>query len=257
MFALFRSHGLSVDMIGTSQTNVTVSLDPSENLLSENALAALAADLEKIGRVKVIVSCAAITLVGRGMRSLLHRLPEVFSSFGHERVHMISQSSNDLNLTFVIDEADADGLLPDLHAALIDSGAMPVLEKEVFGPRWRELNGAVRPRPVPWWRGERERLLGLGRGRHAALRLPPADRSRAGAGAEVGRRDRPALLRDQGQSASGDPARAGGRGSGWNAFRSASCSTCSPRCRNWTAAACCSRRASRRCTNTSRPSRSA
>ena len=72
---------------------------------------------------------------------------------------MISQSSNDLNLTFVIDEADADGLLPELHAALIDSGAMPVLEKEVFGPRWRELDGAVRPRPVPWWQGERTRLL--------------------------------------------------------------------------------------------------
>ncbi len=44
---------------------------------------------------------------------------------------MISQSSNDLNLTFVIDEADADGLLPILHAELIDSGAMPVEETEV------------------------------------------------------------------------------------------------------------------------------
>lgn len=161
VFALFRKHGLSVDMIGTSQTNVTVSLDPSENLLSENVLAALAEDLEKIGRVKVIVPCAAVTLVGRGMRSLLHKLSEVFSSFGHERVHMISQSSNDLNLTFVIDEADADGLLPDLHAALIDSGAMPVLEKDVFGPRWREIDGSLRPRPVPWWHGERGRLLAM------------------------------------------------------------------------------------------------
>jgi len=159
VFALFRKHGLSVDMIGTSQTNVTVSLDPSENLLSQDVLSALAADLQKIGRCKVIVPCAAITLVGRGMRSLLHKLSEVFSSFGHERVHMISQSSNDLNLTFVIDEADADGLLPQLHQALIDSGAMPVAETEVFGPRWRELNGAVRPRPEPWWRRERERLL--------------------------------------------------------------------------------------------------
>jgi len=159
VFALFRKHGLSVDMIGTSQTNVTVSLDPSENLLSQDVLSALAADLQKIGRCKVIVPCAAITLVGRGMRSLLHKLSEVFSSFGHERVHMISQSSNDLNLTFVIDEADADGLLSQLHQALIDSGAMPVAETEVFGPRWRELNGAVRPRPEPWWRRERERLL--------------------------------------------------------------------------------------------------
>ena len=180
VFALFRKHGLSVDMIGTSQTNVTVSLDPGENLLAPDVLAALAADLEKIGRVKVIVPCAAITLVGRGMRSLLHKLSEVFSSFGHERVHMISQSSNDLNLTFVIDEADADGLLPDLHAALIDSGAMPVGEKEVFGPGWREINGAVRPREVPWWRGERSRLLALaGQGTPRYVYHLPTVRERA------------------------------------------------------------------------------
>src|SRR5690606_17797914 len=31
IFECFRRHGLSVDLIGSSQTNVTVSLDPSEN----------------------------------------------------------------------------------------------------------------------------------------------------------------------------------------------------------------------------------
>lgn len=166
VFALFKKHGLSVDLIGTSQTNVTVSLDPSENLLSEDVLAALAADLEKVGRVKVIAPCAAITLVGRGMRSLLHKLSGVWDTFGRERVHMISQSSNDLNLTFVLDEAAADGLIPVLHAAMIDSGAMPVHEPDVFGPRWRDILGQVRPRPVPWWTGERERarLLELAQG---------------------------------------------------------------------------------------------
>jgi len=161
VFALFKKHGLSVDLIGTAETNVTVSLDPSENLVNTDVLSALSADLSEICRVKIIVPCAAITLVGRGMRSLLHKLSDVWATFGQERVHMISQSSNDLNLTFVIDESDADGLLPILHAELIDSGAMPVGEGEVFGPRWREITGAVRPRPVPWWRGEREHLLRL------------------------------------------------------------------------------------------------
>ena len=161
MFALFKKHGLSVDLIGTAETNVTVSLDPSENLVSTDVLAALSADLSTICKVKVIVPCAAITLVGRGMRSLLHKLSEVWATFGKERVHMISQSSNDLNLTFVIDEADADGLLPILHGELIDSGAMPVYEGQVFGPRWREIIGAVRPRPTPWWQGAREPLLAL------------------------------------------------------------------------------------------------
>ena len=161
MFNLFKKHGLSVDLIGSAETNVTVSLDPSENLVNTDVLAALSADLSQICKVKVIVPCAAITLVGRGMRSLLHKLSDVWATFGRERVHMISQSSNDLNLTFVIDEADADGLLPILHAELIDSGAMPVEETEVFGPRWREIAGTVRPRGTPWWRGQRAHLLQL------------------------------------------------------------------------------------------------
>lgn len=163
VFALFAKHGLSVDLIGSAETNVTVSLDPSENLVNTDVLAALSADLSQVCKVKVIVPCAAITLVGRGMRSLLYKLSDVWATFGRERVHMISQSSNDLNLTFVIDEADADGLLPILHAELIDSGAMPVYEEQVFGPRWREIIGTLRPRPTPWWQapGKRQQLLAL------------------------------------------------------------------------------------------------
>ncbi len=163
VFARFKKHGLSVDLIGSSETNVTVSLDPSENLVSTDVLAALSADLAEVCRIKVIAPCTAITLVGRGMRSLLHKLSDVWAMFGRERVHLISQSSNDLNLTFVIDEAAADGMLPALHAALIDSGAMPIDEASVFGPSWREINGTVRRRGTPWWHAPkaREQLLSL------------------------------------------------------------------------------------------------
>ena len=161
VFERFKRHGLSVDLIGSSETNVTVSLDPGENLVSTDVLGELSADLAEICRVKVIAPCTAITLVGRGMRSLLHRLSEVWATFGRERVHLISQSSNDLNLTFVIDEADAEGLLPVLHAALIDSGAMPVSESDVFGPSWYEIAHGRRVRAPAWWYGDRDRLLAL------------------------------------------------------------------------------------------------
>ena len=161
IFERFRRHGLSVDLIGSSETNVTVSLDPSENLVSTDVLAELSADLAQVCRIKVIAPCAAITLVGRGMRSLLHKLSDVWATFGRERVHLISQSSNDLNLTFVIDETDAEGLLPVLHAELIDSGAMPVADAGVFGPSWNEITHGRPQRAPPWWQQERERLLQL------------------------------------------------------------------------------------------------
>jgi diaminopimelate decarboxylase/aspartate kinase len=159
VFERFKKHGLSIDLIGSSETNVTVSLDPSENLVTTNVLNALSEDLAQVCRVKVIAPCAAITLVGRGMRSLLHKLSDVWATFGRERVHLISQSSNDLNLTFVVDEADAEGLLPTLHAELVRGGAMPVLDESVFGPAWRDVVHGRARRATPWWSTHRDALL--------------------------------------------------------------------------------------------------
>ena len=164
VFEQFKRHGLSVDMLGSSETNVTVSLDPSDNLVSSNVLEALCADLARVCRVKVIAPCSAVTLVGRGMRSLLHRLSDVLAEFGRERVHLISQSSNDLNLTFVVDEDLADGMLPRLHELLIQAGAMPVHEGGVFGPSWRALAGSRREHVPDWWEVRRDSLLRIAAG---------------------------------------------------------------------------------------------
>jgi len=162
VFALFKKHGLSVDLIGSAETNVTVSLDPAENLLDSDVVAALAADLAKVCRVKVIAPCAAVTLVGRGMRSMLHRLSGVLAEFGRMRVHLISQSSNNLNLTFVVDEGMLDGLLPRLHELLIRAGALRTDDASLFGPSWQALYGKSAPHArTSWWRADREGLLEL------------------------------------------------------------------------------------------------
>ncbi len=166
VFEHFKRHGLSIDLVGTSETNVTVSLDPSENLVNSDVLSALCADLAKVCRVKVIAPCAAITLVGRGMRSMLHKLSNVLAEFGPQRVHLISQSSNNLNLTFVVDEAIASDLMPVLHALLIKAEAMRVEDRAVFGPSWRELYKKEQlAQPLPWWRTRRTEVLALAQSR--------------------------------------------------------------------------------------------
>jgi bifunctional diaminopimelate decarboxylase / aspartate kinase len=162
VFEFFKRHGLSIDLVGTSETNVTVSLDPTENLVDTDVLSALCTDLAKVCRVKVIAPCAAITLVGRGMRSILHRLSGILAEFGPLRVHLISQSSNNLNLTFVVDEEVAADLVPTLHAMLIQAEAMRVEDAAVFGPSWRDLyRGDQAAQARPWWMERREELLAL------------------------------------------------------------------------------------------------
>ncbi|MGH8113256.1 MAG: bifunctional aspartate kinase/diaminopimelate decarboxylase [Rhodanobacteraceae bacterium] len=180
VFALFKRHGLSIDLIGSAETNVTVSLDPAENLLDSDVVAALAADLAKVCRVKVIAPCAAVTLVGRGMRSMLHRLAGVLAEFGQMRVHLISQSSNNLNLTFVVDEGMLDGLLPRLHRLLIRAGALRTDDAALFGPSWQALYGEdAAPARAPWWRAGRERLLALAAATPSYVYHLPTVRERA------------------------------------------------------------------------------
>ncbi len=63
-FNIFREHGISVDLISTSESNVTVSIDTAQNVTTRAAIEALADDLRKLCKVTIISDCAAITLVG-------------------------------------------------------------------------------------------------------------------------------------------------------------------------------------------------
>ena len=80
-FQIFKSHGLSVDLISTSETNVTVSLDPAANSLDQTLIDALINDLSQLCRVQVLGPCASVSLVGRNIRAILHQLGEAFELF--------------------------------------------------------------------------------------------------------------------------------------------------------------------------------
>jgi bifunctional diaminopimelate decarboxylase / aspartate kinase len=157
-FQVFKEQGLSVDLISTSETNVTVSLDPQANTLDANALETLVAELGKLCRVQLIGPCASVSLVGRNIRAILHRLGEAFEFFAEQKIHLVSQAANDLNFTFVVDEDQADRLVEQLHALLIH----PVPGDKVLGPTWEELFRAPGS-PVQaerwWWHSAAPKLI--------------------------------------------------------------------------------------------------
>ncbi len=159
-FQIFKQHGLSIDLVSTSETNVTVSLDPAANTLGASVLEKLSADLTQLGRVQVIGPCASVSLVGRNIRAILHQLGEAFVLFSDQRIYLLSQAANDLNFTFVVDEDQGDRLVDDLHERLIE----PVRQGSILGPTWQQLFAPpAAPRGVAssWWRAKRERLLSL------------------------------------------------------------------------------------------------
>jgi len=157
-FQVFKQHGMSVDLVSTSETNVTVSLDPAANSLDNTLLAELVADLSRLCRVQVIGPCASVSLVGRNIRAILHQLGGAFEFFEEQKIHLVSQAANDLNFTFVVDEDQGDRLVQQLHELLI----RPVPGDKVLGPTWQQLFSQPQDPAsgsVPWWRSKRTQLL--------------------------------------------------------------------------------------------------
>ena len=168
-FAVFKRQGLSVDQVSTSETSVTVSLDPQANALDRDTLDALVAELHTLCRVQLIGPCASVSLVGHNIRGILHRLGDALQLFAEQRIYMVSQAANDLNITFLVDEDQGDRLVEQLHELLVSS----VPEDASLGPSWGELFGhkqAAAPTKVPaWWVAARPQLLALMQERGAAF----------------------------------------------------------------------------------------
>lgn len=166
-FQVFKDHGMSVDLVSTSETNVTVTLDPQANTLDEASLAALQRDLGQLCRVQLIGPCASVSLVGRNIRGILHQLGGAFELFEEQKIYLVSQAANDLNFTFVVDEDQGDRLVEELHDMLV----RPVRADAVLGPTWEQLfgrKGAGAADATPWWSERREALLSLMRERDSA-----------------------------------------------------------------------------------------
>jgi diaminopimelate decarboxylase/aspartate kinase len=160
-FAAFSENGVSVDLVSTSETNVTVSVDTSDGMLPDDVEESLVHDLEKLCRVNVISNCSAVSLVGRKIRTIMPRLGPALEVFEEERIHLMSQAANDLNLSFVGDKQPGPRLVGKLHASIIrKTGA-----SHVFGPSWERLFAGDEPiarAADTWWMKKRAKLLELG-----------------------------------------------------------------------------------------------
>ncbi|MEL6343643.1 MAG: bifunctional aspartate kinase/diaminopimelate decarboxylase [Myxococcota bacterium] len=161
VFGCFRARGLSVDLVATSESNVTVSLDTSANLIDEDALQGLLEDLAPLCQPSVIRGCASVSIVGRNIRAVLHELAPVFEVFEEHRIYLVTQAASDLNLTVVIDAAQVDRMVKQLHGLLFSNSQ----RDETFGPSWAALFEDA-PQQITrgarsWWRARKDELIDI------------------------------------------------------------------------------------------------
>jgi len=118
IFDLFDRHGVSVDAIATSEVSVSVTVDARHKERLQSALP----ELEKIARVRVEPDRAIVCVVGNGMQFKPGISGRIFSTLGQAGVNieMISQGSSELNVTFVVTDADAHNAMRALHREFMD-----------------------------------------------------------------------------------------------------------------------------------------
>src|SRR6185437_5745093 len=111
IFEVFDKHKCPVDMVSTSEVSVSLSVD------SNDRLPAIAADLSALADVKYEGKKALVCLVGEDIRGQNGIAAQVFAAIKHINVRMISQGASEINMSFMIEETDADEAVRSLHAA--------------------------------------------------------------------------------------------------------------------------------------------
>jgi aspartate kinase len=110
IFTIFDKHKCAVDMVSTSEVSVSLTVDSNDNL------PAIAADLGQLADVKYEGRKALLCMVGDDIRGQNGIAAQVFNAIRHINVRMISQGASEINMSFMIDEDDADEAVRSLHA---------------------------------------------------------------------------------------------------------------------------------------------
>jgi aspartate kinase len=115
VFEVFARHRTSVDLIATSEVSISLTVDNTDTL------AAVQADLAELGEVRVFQNQAIVSVVGRGFNRRAGLAGRIFESVRDVNINMISFGASDVNVSFVVDQADAERAVKSLHREFFEA----------------------------------------------------------------------------------------------------------------------------------------
>jgi aspartate kinase len=130
LFEVFERHGTAVDVVATSEVSVSLSVEETAQLPQ------MVAELGRLGDVQVEPHRGVVCIVGEGLRGTPGIAARVFEAIRDINVVLVSQGASQVNLTFVVDEAEVGEVVNRLHAALLQrDGVAGTIATPVAHPR--------------------------------------------------------------------------------------------------------------------------
>ena len=114
VFEIFSESKVSVDLISTSEANISVTVDAAQNIDS------VVAQLSEFADVIVDDDKSQVSVIGKNIVRLNGMLKKTFTPLKKCNVYMISQGASFVNISFVVDREELAEVVQDLHDHLFD-----------------------------------------------------------------------------------------------------------------------------------------
>ena len=115
VFEVFDRHRTPVDLIATSEVSISLTVDDTARL------PAVREELSALGDVQVLGGMAIVSVVGRGFVRHHGLAARIFQAIRDVNVVMISFGASDVNVSFVVAEADAERAVEALHREFFEA----------------------------------------------------------------------------------------------------------------------------------------
>ena len=109
VFEIFSENKVSVDLISTSEANISVTVDASEKIDR------VVEELSEFAEVIVDEDKAQVSVIGKNIVRLNGMLKKTFAPLKRCNVYMISQGASFVNISFVVDREELTEVVQELH----------------------------------------------------------------------------------------------------------------------------------------------
>jgi len=119
IFSIFDKHGVALDLISTSEVNVSMVVSLGER--EGRSLPIVLEELQGLGKVSTTKNLAIVSLVGQQMKSVVGMSGKMFTALASANVNIevISQGASEINISCVIESSCAERAIRSIHDQLI------------------------------------------------------------------------------------------------------------------------------------------
>lgn len=114
VFEIFSENKVSVDLISTSEVNISVTVDASEKI------DAIVEQLSEFAEVFVDDDKSQVSVIGKNIVKINGMLKRTFAPLKNSNIYMISQGASFVNISFVVDREGLFDVVQSLHDYLFN-----------------------------------------------------------------------------------------------------------------------------------------